>query len=255
MEKALSEIPKISHFSVTKTELTLTTTLSYEEIAENITQLGYSIPEPELITLYLAGLKCGKCINKTTDTLSTLSHTSIESISKDKITLNTVHSQESIIELIESIGFQASSAPFIPDSPLPKEEVITLNKETPTDQSKTEKQKIEKTTQLILSGMTCASCVASVEKIISAVANVQSVSVNLAERTALIYGDINAPELIKAIEKGGYGAEISLSEEQRRKSQKEQYLKTTVAHKRNTIMSLAIGAPLMLWGYLVATCK
>jgi Cu+-exporting ATPase len=248
VEKALSEIPKISHFSVTKTELTLTTTLSYEEIAENITQLGYSVPEPELITLYLAGLKCGKCVNKTTDTLSTLSHTSIESISKDKITLNTVHSQESIIELIESIGFQASSAPFIPDSPLPKEEVITLNKETPTDQSKTEKQKIEKTTQLILSGMTCASCVASVEKIISAVANVQSVSVNLAERTALIYGDINAPELIKAIEKGGYGAEISLSEEQRRKSQKEQYLKTTVAHKRNTIMSLAIGAPLMLWG-------
>ncbi len=73
-------------------------------------------------------------------------------------------------------------------------------------------------------------------------------TVNLAERTALVHGDIDVPTLIKSIEDGGYGAELSVSEEQRRKRQKEQFLKTTAEHKRNTILSLSIGAPLMLWG-------
>ena len=243
VEQALSTHTGISQYSVTKTELTLTTSLSKTDIIEIISQLGYSVPQEKVITLYLAGLNCGKCVKKTTETLKALSHSTVLSISKTELSFSTTHTIKSVITLIESIGFQASSVPFILEdtsSELSNKEVIkTTEKREPNT---------KRTTQLILSGMTCASCVASVEKIISDTNNVQSVRVNLAERTALVTGDINEIDVIQAIEKGGYGAEISLSEEQRRERQKELYLKTTAAHKKNTIVSLTIGAPLMLWG-------
>lgn len=243
VEQALSTHTGISQYSVTKTELTLTTSLSKTDIIEIISQLGYSVPQEKVITLYLAGLNCGKCVKKTTETLKALSHSTVLSISKTELSFSTTHTIKSVITLIESIGFQASSVPFILEdtsSELSNKEVIkTIEKREPNT---------KRTTQLILSGMTCASCVASVEKIISDTNNVQSVRVNLAERTALVTGDINEIDVIQAIEKGGYGAEISLSEEQRRERQKELYLKTTAAHKKNTIVSLTIGAPLMLWG-------
>ncbi|WP_300178139.1 copper-translocating P-type ATPase [uncultured Aliivibrio sp.] len=201
--------------------------------------------QEKVITLYLSGLNCGKCVKKTTEALETLSHSTILSISTTELSLNTIHSTESVVSLINSIGFQASDIPFILEGKLSSEE--SDNKHI-TNKPERREPNTEKTTQLILSGMTCASCVSSVENIISDIHNVQSVRVNLAERTALVIGDINEVDVIQAIEKGGYGAEISLNEEQRRERQKDLYLKTTAAHKKNTIISLAIGAPLMLWG-------
>lgn len=242
IEKAFADNPYVQQYSVTKTDTKLTTSLSYQEVVKLITELGYSIPKVQDVTLYLSGLNCGKCVNKTKEALSGLSHSSITSISTTQLKLETAHSQQHIIELIESTGFHASS-----------ERPTSDNKEHQPPQSDHPQKdntnhSSEKVTQLILSGMTCASCVSSVEKIIAQNKNVHSVTVNLAERTALVYGDIDAPTLIKSIEDGGYGAELSVSEEQRRERQKEQFLKTITEHKRNTILSLSVGTPLMLWG-------
>ncbi|MGF1803717.1 cation transporter, partial [Aliivibrio sifiae] len=251
VEQALSTNTDISQYFVTKTELTLTTSLSKQHIIEIISQLGYSVPEEKVITLYLAGLNCGKCVKKTTEALETLSHSTILSISKAELNLNTIHSTENVVSLIKSIGFHASTIPLCLEDKSSEES----DNKAITSKPEILEPNTTKTTQLILSGMTCASCVASVEKIISDTNNVQSVRVNLAERTALVTGDINEMEVIQAIEKGGYGAEISLNEEQRRERQKELYLKTTTAHKKNTITSLAIGAPLMLWGVFGGNMK
>ncbi|PQJ88656.1 cation transporter [Aliivibrio sifiae] len=244
VEHALSTNTGISQYSVTKTELTLTTSLSKQHIIEIISQLGYSVPEEKVITLYLAGLNCGKCVKKTTEALETLSHSTILSISKAELNLNTIHSTGNVVSLIKSIGFHASTIPLALEDKSSEES----DNKAITSKPEILEPNTTKTTQLILSGMTCASCIASVQKIISNIHSVQSVQVNLAERTALIIGDINETDVIHAIEKGGYGAEISLNEEQRRKRQKELYLKTTATHKKNTTISLAIGAPLMLWG-------
>lgn len=242
IEKAFADNPHVQQYSVTKTDTKLTTTLSYQEVVKLITELGYSVPKAQHVTLYLSGLNCGKCVNKTKEALSGLSHSSITSISTTQLKLETTHSQQHIIELIESIGFHASNQSPVSDN---KENLSPQSDNPKTDNTN---YSSEKTTQLILSGMTCASCVSSVEKIIAQNKNVHSVTVNLAERTALVHGDIDVPTLIKSIEDGGYGAELSVSEEQRRVRQKEQFLKTTAKHKRNTILSLSIGAPLMLWG-------
>jgi Cu+-exporting ATPase len=65
-----------------------------------------------------------------------------------------------------------------------------------------------KSFDLDIGGMSCASCVARVEKSLGRVAGVQSVSVNLATETAHISGDATTtlPALIASIGRAGYTA-------------------------------------------------
>ena len=55
-------------------------------------------------------------------------------------------------------------------------------------------------TQLLIDGMTCASCVSKVQKPYS-VSGVENARVNLAERSALVTGHVNHDDLINAVEK------------------------------------------------------
>ncbi len=246
IEATLKQNLSISQYAVSRNELTVTTTLSYQNIVKIIEDTGYFVAKEQTMTLYLSKLNCNKCIDKVKKVLNQVPHSVIHSISTSELVFTTTESQQQVIELIESLGFKASSTTIDSEHNNNSEahsEIITKTLE-PAPATNI------KTTQLILSGMTCASCVASVESIILSVDNVLSATVNLAERTALIRGDINVEEVIKAIVDGGYGAEISLNEDQRRERQKELFLTTTATHKKNTIMSLAIGIPLMLWGLL-----
>ena len=60
--------------------------------------------------------------------------------------------------------------------------------------------------RLSIAGMSCAGCVASVEKALQAVTGVQSASVNFAEHTAQVSGDVAVEELIAAVKAAGYDA-------------------------------------------------
>ncbi|MDH3948358.1 MAG: heavy metal translocating P-type ATPase, partial [Gammaproteobacteria bacterium] len=60
--------------------------------------------------------------------------------------------------------------------------------------------------RLSIAGMSCAGCVASVEKALQAVAGVESASVNFAEHTAQVSGDVAVEALIAAVKAAGYDA-------------------------------------------------
>ena len=62
------------------------------------------------------------------------------------------------------------------------------------------------TVRLSIAGMSCAGCVASVEKALSRVAGVESATVNFAEHTAAVEGDVDASALIDAVSAAGYEA-------------------------------------------------
>jgi Cu+-exporting ATPase len=55
------------------------------------------------------------------------------------------------------------------------------------------------TIHLSIAGMSCAGCVATVEKALQAVPGVESASVNFAEHTALVTGDAAADVLVGAV--------------------------------------------------------
>lgn len=107
--------------------------------------------------------------------------------------------------------------------------------------------------QFILEGMTCASCVSSVEKAVLSVNGVTGASVNLAERTAIVSGEFDPDAVVKAVSDAGYKAELSEDEQTRREKLAENQAVAYRTHVRNAAVSLAIGIPLMAWGVLGGT--
>lgn len=60
--------------------------------------------------------------------------------------------------------------------------------------------------RLSISGMSCASCVSAVEDALLAVPGVESATVNLGERSAIVSGEVDVALLIGAVQKAGYNA-------------------------------------------------
>ncbi|OQX33951.1 MAG: copper-translocating P-type ATPase [Oceanospirillales bacterium LUC14_002_19_P2] len=61
---------------------------------------------------------------------------------------------------------------------------------------------------LALTGVSCAGCVSRIEKALQALPGVEEVTVNLAERTAQVAGEVSGPTLVSAVESAGYGASL-----------------------------------------------
>jgi len=77
---------------------------------------------------------------------------------------------------------------------------------------------------LVVTGMTCASCVASVEDALRGVPGVRSADVNLATERARVEVDparADVTALVRAVERAGYGA-LAVSEDERERAATEQ---------------------------------
>lgn len=101
--------------------------------------------------------------------------------------------------------------------------------------------------RLSISGMTCAGCVASVEKALSKVPGVMTSAVNFAEHTANVSGDMTADALVKAVKSAGYDAAELTSSEADQVAEKEQLdmIHYTQSMRRSLAAAL-VGFPLML---------
>ena len=62
--------------------------------------------------------------------------------------------------------------------------------------------------QYTVTGMSCAACQARVEKAVSAVPGVESCAVSLLTNSMGVEGDVAPENIIKAVEKAGYGASL-----------------------------------------------
>lgn len=98
---------------------------------------------------------------------------------------------------------------------------------------------------LDISGMTCASCAAHVEKALSRVDGVSQADVNLAlERADVEFDESGGPEaLIRAVEKAGYGASLRGSGVRQNEADKAREA-ARVAEERQTLIRFALSAVL-----------
>ena len=107
------------------------------------------------------------------------------------------------------------------------------------------------TCNLSISGMSCASCVRKIEATLQGVAGVERVTVNFADRSALIEGNPNPDDLISSVAGAGYSAQILTDdvEDMDEKERIEQAYYKQLLFK--TAVALAVGLPLMLYGMLI----
>ncbi|MCF6324809.1 MAG: heavy metal translocating P-type ATPase [Gammaproteobacteria bacterium] len=104
---------------------------------------------------------------------------------------------------------------------------------------------IEKQIQLSIGGMSCAGCVASVERILQAVQGVDSAAVNFAEHTAAVSGSVSAQALIDAVVVGGYeAAELkgSTDEAEEKEAAEFAYYRSLL---KKALVAGVVAAPLM----------
>ena len=113
---------------------------------------------------------------------------------------------------------------------------------------------IETTSETVLKvdGATCASCVEKIEGAVKLLPAVETASMNLAQGTVSVWGNVSDKALINAIENAGYSAtSITDSPDQDVLNEKEQadlvYYKRLT---RETWIALALGVPLMLYGLI-----
>lgn len=102
--------------------------------------------------------------------------------------------------------------------------------------------------QYKVTGMSCAACVARVEKAVSSVDGVKSCAVSLLTNSMGVEGDVSEEAIIKAVENAGYGAQAKTTENKESNASKyEDELKDTetpVLIKRLTA-SIVLLIPLM----------
>jgi Cu2+-exporting ATPase len=110
-------------------------------------------------------------------------------------------------------------------------------------------------TQFNVTGMSCAACSARVEKAVSSVEGVSSCAVSLLTNSMGVEGSASAREIIAAVEKAGYGAELKSGE---KKAEKTDSLADTETPKirYRLIVSIIFLLPLMyvsmghmMWGF------
>lgn len=93
-------------------------------------------------------------------------------------------------------------------------------------------------TQFNITGMSCAACVARVEKAVNSVDGVNSCSVSLLTNSMGVEGNADSNAIIKAVENAGYGASLK---NEKNTSSKDDALKDTETPKLKKRLFLSLG--------------
>ena len=103
--------------------------------------------------------------------------------------------------------------------------------------------------RLSISGMSCAGCVASVEKVLGNVVGVTEASVNFAEHTASVSGDMSVGALILAVKNAGYeAAELTAGEDQQLEEKERAEIKYYRRLMLQSLVAALVGLPLFVLG-------
>lgn len=170
-----------------------------------------AVSDPATVTLSLSGLSCDHCIGRVKTVLEQRDDVSAADVSLQQAIIQGTASAAALISTIEDAGYQAT-LPHPADTPVVEEpETIIAATGTAEDDD----------LQLLIDGMSCASCVSRVESALSKVQDVTRARVNLADRSALISGHPDPDALISAVTAAGYQARLMRDDQQRRDEQKK----------------------------------
>ncbi|MFK3663356.1 copper-exporting P-type ATPase CopA [Scandinavium sp. NPDC088450] len=198
------------------------------------------------IDLTLDGLSCGHCVKRVKESLEQRPDVDQADVTTTEAHVTGSASAEALIDTIKQAGYGAElshpKANPLTESSTPSEALTAAPSALPAADDLDDSQ------QLLINGMSCASCVSRVQNALAAVPGVTQARVNLAERTALVMGSASAANLVQAVEKAGYGAEAIEDDQERRERQQETAIATMKRFRWQAIVALLVGVPVMVWG-------
>ncbi|MGY0616168.1 heavy metal translocating P-type ATPase [Vibrio sp. FJH11] len=256
VEKTLHENHSVEITNLSPTSVEIKTDASLEAIVKSIESLGYHAGYS--YHFRLSGLSCGGCVKKLSSLLESNSDVISFDASTTQLTIRTLLSEQQVIELVASLGYIASKEVITgtksteAKSAEPEDETQPAQSEAPDNPLEDIPPASSTQLQMLIQGMTCASCVSSVEKALMNVQGVEKAQVNLAEQSALVFATQDSEALhqaiVESVKQAGYQAEILQDAATQQEKQTQQQLAQQKRFKFDAIAGLVVGAPLMLWG-------
>jgi Cu+-exporting ATPase len=205
-----------------------------------------------VIDLTLDGLSCGHCVKRVKESLEQRPDVEQAEVTIDHATVSGSASADDLIATVQQAGYGAElshpKAKPLTESSIPSEAPTAVPSQLPAASANSNDD--DDSLQLLINGMSCASCVTRVQNALQGVPGVSQARVNLAERTALVMGSASAADLVKAVEGVGYGAEAIEDDAIRRERQQQTAQAAVKRFRWQAILALAVGIPVMVWGML-----
>ncbi|MFZ6040817.1 heavy metal translocating P-type ATPase [Vibrio natriegens] len=256
VEKTLHANHSVEILNLSPTSVEVKTDASLNEIVESIESLGYKAGHA--YDFNLSGLSCGGCVKKLSALLESNADVISFEASTTQLNIRTLLSEQQVIDLVASLGYTASKEAITGTestevkSAEPEDETQPAQSEAPDNPLKDIPPASSTQLQMLIQGMTCASCVSSVEKALTKVEGVEKAQVNLAEQSALVFATQDSEDLhqaiVESVKQAGYQAEILQDAATQQEKQAQQQLAQQKRFKFDAIAGLVVGAPLMLWG-------
>ncbi|TGD43976.1 copper-translocating P-type ATPase [Pseudotabrizicola sediminis] len=167
------------------------------------------------IVLDVEGMTCASCVGRVERALRAVPGVKAASVNlatERAEIAGTDLDRAALVKAVEDVGYDVASAPV----------------------------------DLVIEGMTCASCVARVERALKAVPGVTEASVNLATERAHVTGQADATALIRAIETAGYDARQAVPASAGSDEASARKLAEEAALKRDLWIAAALSLPVFV---------
>lgn len=201
--------------------------------------------------LALDGLSCGHCIKRVKEALEQRSDVEQAEVTLEEARVAGQADAEALIATVEQAGYQAT---LKQENAHPKPEPLTVTEPQPealtAESPQLPAQNDDTAIQLLIDGMSCASCVSRVERALQQVAGVSQARVNLGERSALVLGSADPEALVAAVAGAGYAAQFVEDESERRQKQQQSARQAMRRFSWQAALALLLGVPLMFWGMM-----
>lgn len=225
---------------------------SAADIIHSVEQAGYqAAPAGDAdVRLSLSDLSCGHCIASVTQALEAVPGVDAAMVTLTQADIYGQADNAALVAAVQQAGYQAQAVEgaYPKSEPLPSTDVAMPETQAaaldPTPAATASADAAPRagddddSVQLLLDGMSCASCVLKVQNALQAVPGVAHARVNLAERSALVSGHGDPQALVSAVQKAGYGAEIIQDEALRRARQHESAQKAVRAFRWQAAVAL-----------------
>ncbi|WP_185858873.1 heavy metal translocating P-type ATPase [Vreelandella populi] len=193
------------------------------------------------------GMSCQGCVKRMREAIQTQDPAAeVEGTPAEKRLAVTTYLNDGALDAaLAKAGYPASDESSVAPSPEPEvpDSVSPPTNATPLEHEATSRQP---SVRLSISGMTCASCVKSVQNALTHTPGVEAASVNFATHTAQVVGSTKQQVLIEAVASAGYTAEPIVDMREAERVRAEQDALTYRQRLRGSAVSLALAIPLML---------
>ncbi|OTG79442.1 copper-translocating P-type ATPase [Acinetobacter sp. ANC 5054] len=218
VEKALKKVEGIDEASVNlateSAHVRSHTPIDYAQLIQSVEKAGFDVAT-ESFEFNIEGMTCASCVARVEKAIQKIPEviSAQVNLATEKASIQAISSidKKQIIQAIEKAGYSIA----VQD--------IELN----------------------IEGMTCASCVARVEKALNAVEGVTRANVNLATEKAFVQAPASKTEdLIAAVKKAGYNAQVVQADQQSSHAKKKQQEQDVL--KRDLIIALVLAVPVFI---------